>query len=119
MVSLPIFATGNDSVAPYGVKTWTPGASIVVKRSITFAGTAAPAEMTRRRVGSLTPQSAPYRPTRSIRAGEPNRFVTRNCSTARIILVGSTRAGRVGSISGMIDVIPSAGANNAKSGNVQ
>ena len=38
--------------------------------------------------------------------------------TAAIIFTGSTCAGRVGSMSGMTDVIPKAGSKRAKSGKV-
>ena len=62
---------------------------------------------------------APASPTRRSKAGEPNRFVTPKASIASKILVGSTCPGRVASISGMIAVIPSAGANRANSGKVQ
>src|SRR5262249_11113154 len=110
---------GGDSGAPEGGRTWTPGASMVTTSSITRADTGAPAEMTRRSVGSLTPRDEPYAPTRLSRAGEPNRFVTPNVSTASTIFDGSTSAGRVASISGTTEVIPSAGAKRAKRGNVQ
>ncbi len=79
----------------------------------------APAETTRRRVGSVTPCLAPYSATRRINAGEPNMLVTPKSSIASRIFVGSTCPGRVASISGMIAVMPIAGANRANSGNVQ
>ncbi len=87
--------------------------------------TGAPADKTRRIVGKyivFAPGEpagvAAPRPTRLISAGEPNKFVTPNSRAGSRISRGSTFAGRVKSIRGMIDVIPSAGANNANKGNV-
>ena len=74
---------------------------------------------TRRSEGIFSPRAAPSGPTRRKRAGEPNRFVGPKSSMASKSLSGSTRAGRVGSISGTMAVIPSAGAKRAKRGKVQ
>ena len=74
---------------------------------------------TRRNVGILSPFAAPAGPTRFKSAGEPNMLVGPKSSIASNSFSGSTRAGRVGSIRGTIDVIPSAGANSANRGNVQ
>ena len=89
-----------------------------MKRSSTLAATGAPAEMTRRSEGIRLPWIAPWRPRRLMSAGEPNMLVTPKFSTASKIFTGSTSAGRVKSMSGMMAVMPSAGANSAKSGKV-
>jgi hypothetical protein len=65
-------------------------------------------------VGSATSCSASTR----INAGDPNSWVTPKRSIAACSLRGSARAGRVGSMSGMIEVRPSAGSNSANGGNV-
>ena len=74
---------------------------------------------TRLRVGIFRPRAVPVGPTRRNKAGEPNRLVGPKSSMAWNSLSGLTRAGRVGSMSGTIDVIPSAGAKSAKRGKVQ
>ena len=99
-----------------------------------------PAEMTRFTVGNrggiASPQNAvsvrgsaadpasstrsmPQTPSARITAGEPNRFVTPNCSICATAFRGSILAGRVGFMSGTTHVMPSAGPNRANSGNVQ
>src|SRR5206468_3862400 len=71
-----IDATGNDSVAPYGVCTSPAGAMHAFIRANTCGGTGAPAESTRASVGNCTPCSWQYSPTRFQIAGEPNACVT-------------------------------------------
>jgi hypothetical protein len=78
------------------------------------AGLGAPAEVTARSIGS----GSPCRASTSISAGEPNRRSTPKRCIASISLRGSARAGRVGSMSGMTEVRPSAGSNSAKGGKV-
>ena len=86
-------ATGRASVAPYGVWTSPSGWMHAFMRRSTSAGTGAPAESTRRIVGSRTPWASQYRPTRSQMAGEPNAWVTFQSVAASMILVGSTAGG--------------------------
>ena len=56
---LPMLATGNDSVAPNGVKTCDDAGSSFVMRSSTSTRTGAPELSTRFNVGSFTPFSTP------------------------------------------------------------
>ncbi len=87
--------------------------------SITDGATGAPAEITLFKDGSFMFFCLPYLPTRFNRAGEANMLVTPWFKIASMIFLGFTRAGFVGSMSGITDVIPSAGQNRAKSGNVE
>ena len=80
----------------------------------TSAGTGAPADITRRIVGNGLPKRA----STAINAGDPNNWSTPNRAIASCSLRGSASAGRVGSMSGITEVTPSAGSNNANGGKV-
>ena len=67
----------------------------------------------------MTPgNGAPCVASTRINAGEPNSWVTPERAIAACSLRGSARAGRVGSMSGITEVRPSAGSNSANGGNV-
>ena len=83
-------------------------------RCTTAGGTGAPALVTRFTVGNFSPCKA----STCINAGEPNNWVMPKRAIAACSLRGSARAGWVGSMSGMIEVSPSAGSNKANGGNV-
>ena len=109
-----ITATGRHSVAPYGVHNCASSGSKLRIFVTTSGGTGAPADVTRRIVGSF----APKRASTSTSAGDPNNWVTPKRAIASCSFFGSACAGRVGSMSGMIEVRPIAGSNNANGGKV-
>ena len=78
------------------------------------AGTGAPADITRRIVGS----GSPWLASTATSAGEPNSMSTLKRRMASCSLRGSALAGRVGSMSGITEVVPSAGSNSANGGKV-
>ena len=110
-------ATGRTSVAPYGLckvpLTRIDGAS--AQRE---AGTAAPAQRTRCREGSVRLWARQWSKIFRQSVGEPKELVTFSCVMAWMIFLGSTEAGREGSISGTMVVMPSAGLNRAKIGSI-
>ena len=101
-------------MAPYGVQNCAPSGSRVRIFATVSGGTGAPAEVTRCTVGSGAPWSA----STFISAGEPKSWVTPKRAMAACSLSGSALAGRVGSMSGITEVSPSAGSNSANGGNV-
>ena len=111
-------ATGIASVAPYPGNISVSLFSMVLKHSKMLGRAGAPADITRRREGSLMRLSRPYRPTRFSNAGLANMLVTPCLSTASMMLSGFALAGRVGSISGITAVMPRAGSKRANNGKV-